>query len=314
MPLPPKTLHHPIRDGSIPLSLSTFQLVNLSTIYILASIPIKKNSTFTSSLPLVNRYLPPPLSSSLNTLKMKHRSLSLSLAGILAILLTACSGNEQKTTTDSTSMSTDTSTQTTTQSTPSASTPTTATVMVAKHKVANFNKWLASYDDHDSMRVAAGLHNFVIGRGIPDSNMVMVALKVDDTAKAKSFAKDPSLKKAMQQGGVIGTPNIMIYNTTFLDNGQASNLRVMSTETVKDWEAWKTAFEGGKQIRTENGLMDRAYGYDINDNHKISVVLALTDSAKGSSFLKSDTIKKRMAAAGVVGQPNRYYYHVVKTY
>lgn len=245
---------------------------------------------------------------------MKHRTLLLSLAGMLAMFLTACGGKEEKTTTDSTSMTTDTTMHTTTTTTPATPATTTATVMVVKHKVANFNKWMASYDEHDSMRVASGLHNFVIGRGIPDSNMVMVAVKVDDTAKAKAFAKDPSLKKAMQKGGVIGSPNIMIYNTTFLDNGQASNLRVMSTETVKDWDAWKTAFENGKQLRTDNGLMDRAIGHDINDNHKISVVLALTDSAKGMSFLKSDTIKKRMAAAGVVGQPNRYYYHVVKTY
>lgn len=245
---------------------------------------------------------------------MKHRTLLLSMAGMLAMFLTACGGKEEKTTTDSTSMTTDTTMHTTTTTTPATPATTTATVMVVKHKVANFNKWMASYDEHDSMRVASGLHNFVIGRGIPDSNMVMVAVKVDDTAKAKAFAKNPSLKKAMQKGGVIGSPNIMIYNTTFLDNGQASNLRVMSTETVKDWDAWKTAFENGKQLRTDNGLMDRAIGHDINDNHKISVVLALTDSAKGMSFLKSDTIKKRMAAAGVVGQPNRYYYHVVKTY
>ena len=245
---------------------------------------------------------------------MKHRTLLLSMAGMLAMFLTACGGKEEKTTTDSTSMTTDTTMHTTTTTTPATPATTTATVMVVKHKVANFNKWMASYDEHDSMRVASGLHNFVIGRGIPDSNMVMVAVKVDDTAKAKAFAKDPSLKKAMQKGGVLGSPNIMIYNTTFLDNGQASNLRVMSTETVKDWDAWKTAFENGKQLRTDNGLMDRAIGHDINDNHKISVVLALTDSAKGMSFLKSDTIKKRMAAAGVVGQPSRYYYHVVKTY
>ena len=39
-----------------------------------------------------------------------------------------------------------------------------------------------------------------------DSNMVMVALKADDMAKAKAFAKDPSLKKAMQKGGVTGAP------------------------------------------------------------------------------------------------------------
>src|SRR6476620_12800229 len=136
---------------------------------------------------------------------MKHRTLLLSLAGMLAMVLTACGGKEEKTTTDSTSMTTDTTmhTTTTTPTTPAPAAPTTSTVMVVKHKVANFNKWIASYDEHDSMRVASGLHNFVIGRGIPDSNMVMVAVKVDDTAKAKAFAKDPSLKKAMQKGGVI---------------------------------------------------------------------------------------------------------------
>src|SRR6476620_8349556 len=209
---------------------------------------------------------------------MKQRTLLLSLAGLLAMFLTACGGKEEKTTTDSTTVTTDTTMQTTTPTTPAPAAPTTSTVMVVKHKVANYNKWIASYDEHDSMRVASGLHNFVIGRGIPDSNMVMVAVKVDDTSKGKAFAKDPSLKKAMQKGGVIGSPNIMIYNTTFLDNGQASNLRVMSTETVKDWEWWKSAFEKCKPVRTDNGLMDRAIGHDINDNHKISVVLALTDS------------------------------------
>ena len=65
-------------------------------------------------------------------------------------------------------------------------------MMIVTHKVADFAKWKMSYDEHDSMRLANGIHNYVIGRGAQDSNTVLVAVKVDDIAKAKAFAKDPA--------------------------------------------------------------------------------------------------------------------------
>ena len=71
-------------------------------------------------------------------------------------------------------------------------------MMIVTHKVSDFEKWKASYDEHDSMRLVHGIHSYVIGRGVEDANMVFVAVKADDMAKAKAFAKDPSLKKRNQ--------------------------------------------------------------------------------------------------------------------
>lgn len=50
--------------------------------------------------------------------------------------------------------------------------------LLIKHRVANYAKWLAAYESHDSTRLANGLTNYVLGRGVDgDSNTVLVALK-----------------------------------------------------------------------------------------------------------------------------------------
>jgi hypothetical protein len=184
------------------------------------------------------------------------------------------------------------------------------------HKVANFAKWLASYDAHDSARLAAGLHNYVIGRGIEDSNMVMVALKVDDTAKAKAFEKGPGLKVAMKKGGVLGKPTFMLSTETWQDtaNLDPSTIRSIAMFTVKDWDAFVKSFEDGKQERTDNGIQARVVGHDLDDNKKVTVVTALTDTAKAMAYYKSDVFKKRIQGAGLDKAPTHFLFRIIKEY
>src|SRR5205814_10348542 len=137
----------------------------------------------------------------------------------------------------------------------------------------------------------------------------------DDMNKAKAFAKDPSLKKAMQKGGVMGAPSMMFATVVFQDTATIStDLRSSTTFTVKDWDAWQKAFDSSKQERMDNGIMLRAYGHDVDDNHKVRVVMALTDTAKAFAYWKSDGLKKRMAQSGVIGQPQRFVYRIVQKY
>lgn len=237
----------------------------------------------------------------------------LSILGIAFIFLfSSCDGNEEKTeavTTDTTAAAkTDSSTTSEVVTTPQ-------TILIVRHKVANFAKWKMSYDGHDSMRLAYGIHNYIIGRGVDDSNMVMVATKADDAAKAKAFGKDPSLKAAMQKGGVVGAPSISLTTVVYQDMSKnMSDLRSMTFFTVKDWDAWKKAFESNRQVRTDNGLTDRAYGYDVDDNHKVTLVVAINDTAKANAYWKSDLIKQKRAESGVVGEVKRFVYHVVQKY
>ena len=188
-------------------------------------------------------------------------------------------------------------------------------MMAAMHKVANFDKWKASYDEHDSMRLANGIHNYVVARGLLDTNMVLVTVKVDDVEKAKAFAKDANLKKAMQKGGVMGTPAFTFYTMTWRDTATISApFRSRSNFEVKDWDAWQKNFLEGKQERLDNGIIDRAFGHDATDNKKVVLVTAITDTAKAFSYYKSDALKKRREAGGVTGEPKRFIYRVIERY
>lgn len=188
-------------------------------------------------------------------------------------------------------------------------------MVVVTHKVADFSKWKPSYDAHDSVRTANGLHSYVIGRGVADTNMVLVAMKADDLAKAKAFSQSPALKDAMKKAGVTGPPTIHFINTTWQDTANIGAApRSLTTFTVKDWEAWIKSFDGGKQERIDNGLAVRNVGHDADDNKKVALVTALTDTAKAFAYYKSDALKKRREAGGLTSEPKRFLFTIAHRY
>jgi hypothetical protein len=243
-------------------------------------------------------------------------SFAMLLGAAMVFFLISCGGNDEKKSSES-STSTDTTTASTTPAAMAVNTTITTpqSMMSVTHKVADFAKWKMAYDDHDSARLANGIHNYVVARGAEDSNMVFVATKVDDMDKAKAFAKDPGLKKAMQKGGVIGTPTISFATMVFQDTAATdSKLRSRTTFKVKDWDAWKTAFDSARTTITDNGLTVRAYGHDPADNHNVVLVTAITDTAKARAYWNSDLLKQRRAASGVIGTPQRFIFTIVQRY
>jgi hypothetical protein len=241
------------------------------------------------------------------------------LAGLLfyaatLFFLNSCGGDGSK---EQTNADTATADTTTPVITPEVNTIVTApeNMMIVQHKVADFAKWKMSYDEHDSMRLAHGVHSYVLGRGVQDSNTVLVVVKVDDVAKAKAFAKDPSLKKAMQKGGVTGAPTISFITATWQDTANIGAVpRSMTTFTIKDWDAWQKSFDEGKQERIDNGLTVRVVGHDADDNKKVALVTAIMDTAKVNAYWKSDMLKKRREAGGVLTEPKRFLFRVAHRY
>jgi hypothetical protein len=249
----------------------------------------------------------------------QHKLTSMLIGMAMVFFLISCGGNGsgEKSSTDTSAASTDTSAATMTAPAPVNTVITTPTNMVVvTHKVKNFAKWMDAYTGHDSARLAYGLHDYVISRGFNDSNMVMVALKADDMAKAKAFTKDPSLKKAMDKGGVVGPPMISFYVAAWQDTATLAPgiLRSRTTFTVKDWDAFVKSFDDGKQERIDNGIVTRVVGHDADDNKKVTLITAVTDTAKAFAYYKSDALKKRREAAGVIGEPKRFLFQIVKRY
>jgi len=237
----------------------------------------------------------------------------LSSAAIVMLMLFSCnSGSTEKITDTTITDTTGKDTAAAVQTMPPAPEAPAMTLLI-KHKVANFAKWMTAYEAHDSVRVAYGLHNFVVSRGIKDSNMVMVALHMDDTAKAKQFSMMPGLKAAMQKGGVISTPSMTYTESSWRDtNTNSSTTRLIIMAKIKDWDIWKKSFDGHKHARMDAGLADRAVGHVIGDPHMVSVVFAVNDINKAEAFVQSKDLKDKMAESGVTGAPDIWFYHVVK--
>jgi hypothetical protein len=238
----------------------------------------------------------------------KFNVTSMLLQAALAIFLISCGGGDEKSTNDATSTETASTTVNTIVTTPQA-------MVIVIHKVADYAKWKSGYDAHDSARLANGLHNYVIGRGLNDSNTVLVALKADDMAKAKAFAQSPDLKTVMQKAGVVGQPTMNFLTATWQDTSDVGAIpRSLTTFSVKDWDAWVKNFEEGKQERTDNGIVARVISHDADDNKKVALVTAVTDTTKAFAFYKSDALKKRREAGGVIGEPQRFLFTIAARY
>jgi hypothetical protein len=235
--------------------------------------------------------------------------------GTFLFCLASCGGqNDQNDKEMTDSVANDTTSNATTAPAPSSIVTTPQNMMIVNHKVADFDKFLTSYEAHDSLRLANGIHSYVIGRGVNDPNMVLVATKVDDIEKAKVFGKSAALKQAMQKAGV-SKPTFSFATMTYQDTGNIStDLRSRTTFTVKDWDKWQRSFDSSRQVRLDNGLIDRVYGHEADDNKKVTLVVAVTDTAKANAFWKSDQLKKLRAGSGVTSEPNRFVFRIVKRY
>ena len=75
------------------------------------------------------------------------------------------------------------------------------------HEVADFDKWLEGFKNHESARADAS----VVSEGVvlaEDGKTVGIHLAYTDDAKMKAFAGSEDLKKAMTDAGVQGEPTM----------------------------------------------------------------------------------------------------------
>ena len=241
------------------------------------------------------------------------RSLATLAISSAALLLFACnSGGDKKAETPTGDTATH-QPETSPSTAPTPSGPKSAMLII--HHVADYNKWKAAYDGHDSVRLANGLHNYVICRGTEDSNQVLVSLIMDDVTKAKAMGNSAELKDRMKKAGVTGAPMIdyieaLTNDTTHIQ----SSIRVMVRHKVKDFDAWKKEFDSHQQARMDAGLTDRVLARTVDDHNSVTLVFAVSDLAKAKAFMNSQDLKDKMKAAGVEGAPWVFFYRVVQKY
>ncbi len=187
-------------------------------------------------------------------------------------------------------------------------------VIIIKHKVADYDKWRKEYDAHDSIRQAYGITHFVVGRGMDNPKVVIVADKMNDVMKAKEFSEMPNLKEVMKKAGVTSKAEFGYYDVIRFDESTI-NLRdrLMVTHRVKDFDTWVKVYDDeGKDKRMEDGLIDRAMARSLDDPNMVIVVFAVSDVEKAKASINSEAKKKLMTEAGVEGSPETFFYKMME--
>jgi heme-degrading monooxygenase HmoA len=74
--------------------------------------------------------------------------------------------------------------------------------------VRDYDTWKSVFDEHAEIRRRHGATGHYLYRGLEDPNEITIVLHFPSRTEAEAFAADPSLKDAMERGGVIGEPRM----------------------------------------------------------------------------------------------------------
>lgn len=230
------------------------------------------------------------------------------LALSISFVFFACNnGNEKK---DDASAMADSTSASSTTAPPAAAVFTPFDVVEITHTVKDYGKWRPFFDADSINRKAHGLEDIAVGRSLNDSNNILIALKVADTARAMTFAADPKLKEAMDKAGVISKPQFNLFHIIRFNPDSKEKQWVLVTHKVKDFDAWLKVFDAeGTATRATYGLVDVALARGLNDSNLVHIVFDISDMAKAKARMNDPALNKIMTDAGVISAPKIEFYN-----
>jgi hypothetical protein len=82
--------------------------------------------------------------------------------------------------------------------------------LIVQHQVADYDAWRPVFDDHGTTRKEYGCSAERVYRAADDPNAICVVMTYPSRHEIEGFAADPSLKEAMERGGVVSAPTITV--------------------------------------------------------------------------------------------------------
>jgi heme-degrading monooxygenase HmoA len=80
--------------------------------------------------------------------------------------------------------------------------------MIAKMRVANFERWKEDFESMTGLRGKSGWIEHRVVRDATDPNVVTVISRVSDLDSAKRYGQSNELRDAMKRSGVLSPPEI----------------------------------------------------------------------------------------------------------
>lgn len=93
----------------------------------------------------------------------------------------------------------------------------------------------------------------------------------------------------------------------------ASSFKVIiMTHPVKDFNAWKTAYDLNDSLRQVYGVIHYMYGRDVEDSSKVLVINKIVEGDKPKDFADLPQLKADIKKAGVIGDPQFTFADIIR--
>jgi hypothetical protein len=86
------------------------------------------------------------------------------------------------------------------------------TKVIVQHEVADYDRWLPVFQEHETVRRQHGATGHSISRDAANPNNLVVVSEFASLEGARGFAADPSLPTVMAKAGVTGHPQVWIVD------------------------------------------------------------------------------------------------------
>jgi quinol monooxygenase YgiN len=182
--------------------------------------------------------------------------------------------------------------------------------VVIHHGVEDYTAWKRAFDRHAGARRNAGVVAAHVNQDAENPNRLSVYLAASDRAKLAAFVGDIALMATMREAGVTGPPHIIdltpVEDLTCKDRPLAG---LIIRHEVRDYAAWKAAFDGHGDARREAGVVGHAVSRSVRDPNVVVIYLQAASLEALRAFAVAPDLKTVMQAAGVVGAPDLSFVH-----
>jgi hypothetical protein len=84
--------------------------------------------------------------------------------------------------------------------------------IILNTEVKKYSDWRKIYDADEENRLKAGLHITGVYQSVNNPNIVTLIGEAPSVEAITSFMANPDLKATMERAGVIGRPDVKIFN------------------------------------------------------------------------------------------------------
>jgi len=84
--------------------------------------------------------------------------------------------------------------------------------VIISHECKNYSDWRKVFDADEVNRLKAGFKSTGVYRSVDNANKITIIGEGPSVEAITGFMANPELKAAMDEGGVIGMPDVKILN------------------------------------------------------------------------------------------------------